>query len=232
MKAIARSLPFLLLALAPLAAGAPAKAPEVKVGDTFEYVTTGTAPEKPAAQMATAQGQGMIIPLPNSQVVRVTGEQECPQGTCFTIEVEQILPPFVPQLADQNVVKQIRALIHPASGEVRDVHTTLRMGSSVSESDQEEYQRESTVGEFFGPWMADIDDGYTRSFERMGGEVRTLTVTGREKVAGRDCLVVRRTRLLVDGQKVEATLWIDAARRVMLQVEQGGQRMKLASKPG
>lgn len=232
MKAIARSSSVLLLALAALAAAAaPAKAPVVAVGDRFDYVTTGSAPDRPAAQMATAQGQGMIVPLPIRQVVRVTGEQKCAAGTCFTIEVEQILPSFVPQLANQEFVKQIRAIVHPASGEVRDVHTTFRMGTSVSESSQDEYERESTVGEFFGPWMADLDDGYTRSFDRMGGEIRTFTVTGHEKVAGRDCLVVRRTRQLADGQKVEATLWVDAVRRVALQIEQGGQRMRLAT-PG
>lgn len=232
MKIVARASSALLLALVPLLAAAAAAPPAVKVGDRFEYVTSGAAPKGAAAQMATPQGQGMIVPLPERQVVRITGESPCADGPCYVVEVEQFLPPFVPQLSDQEFVKQIRALVHPATGEVRDVKTTFRMGTSVSESTQALYERESTVGEFFGPWMADLDDRYSRSFERAGGEVRRFEVTGREKVAGRDCLVVRRTRLLADGQKVEATLWVDAARRVALQVEQGGQRMTLVKGAG
>lgn len=231
MKAIVRASSVLLLAAVPLLAAA-AKSPVVKVGDRYEYVTSGTGPQTPAAEMALPQGHGMIIPLPNRQVVRVTGEAPCPGGPCLTLEVEQVLPSFVPQLAKEEFVTHIRAVVQPSTGEVRDVRTTFRMGRSVSESSQKAYEKESTLGEFFGPWMVDLDDRYSRSFDRMGGEVRTFTVTGREKVAGRDCLVVRRTRRLPDGQKVEAVLWVDAARRVALQIEQDGRRMTLVKASG
>ena len=206
----------------------------VAIGETFEFQTAAAGEvNAPAAAIATSQGRNMVVPLPKGQVARVLGEEPCrTDSTCLIIEVEQSLPPFIPQLSDKDFSKTVKAKVDVFSGDVFDVETIMTMGTSVSESTQEFYSRESTVGEFFGPWMADIKDGYIKSFERLGGEVRTIKVTGREEIAGRDCLVVERSRALPTGESVDARLWIDAERRVALKVEQGSQTMTVVSQGG
>lgn len=225
------ALPLLLLASAALADGG--RVIGVAVGEVFEFETAANGEvAAPAATMSTSQGRNMIAPLPNGQVAKVVGEEPCAESTCLIIEVEQSLPPFIPQLSDKDFSKRVQAKVDVYSGDVFDVRTTMVMGNSVSESQQDAYARESTLGEFFGPWMADIEDGYSQSFERLGGELRTIKVTGRENIAGRDCLVVDRIRALPTGQSIEARLWIDAERRVALKVEQGAQTMTVVSKGG
>lgn len=204
--------------------------PRVTVGDSYSFETKTAAGEAADGARATFQeqrGLGMVTPLPNKQKVQITGQSDCSGHSCLVVEVEQDMPPFVPQLQDQKHVKKIRALVDPESGDVLDVRTTLLIGTSVSNSTQQIFEADSTLAEFYGAWMNRLKDGYQESFNRDTGEVRSFAVIGREKVAGRDCFVVSRKRTMPSNQVVEGKLWIDVEKRVVLRLEQAGQKMEM-----
>ncbi len=204
--------------------------PRLAVGESFSFETKAAGEQAADGARATfreERGLGMVTPLPNKQKVQVTGKSECGGHECLVIEAEQEMPPFVPQLKDQKHVKKIRALVDPESGDVLDVRTTLLIGSSVSNSTQQLFDSDSTLAEFYGAWMNELKDGFEKTFKRDTGEVRSFTVVGREKVAGRDCFVVARKRSMPSNQVVEGKLWIDAEKRVVVRIEQAGQEMEM-----
>jgi hypothetical protein len=202
---------------------------KVKPGEKFSYVTTKAEAAGPRPGFAEPRGKAMISPLPNRQTVVVGETTPCDGHTCLKLSAEQDLPPFVPGLKADSFGKKIKAMVDLQTGDVLDIRTTLTMGSSVSDSTEARYQPESTVAEFYGPWMTDLKDGYNKTFNIAStGEVRVFRVSGREKVAGHDCFVVERIRHLPSNQTVEAKLWVDTARRIALKVEQEGQTMTLA----
>lgn len=203
--------------------------PRLAVGDSFSYETKATQPVEGArATFREERGLGMVTPLPNKQKVQVTGTADCSGHPCLVIEVEQDMPPFVPQLKDQKHAKKIRALVDPESGDVLDVRTTLIIGESVSNSNQQLFDADSTLAEFYGPWMNLLKDDFEKKFERSTGEVRSFAVVGREKVGGRDCYVVARKRIMPSAEVVEGKLWVDVEKRVVLRLEQAGQTMEMA----
>jgi len=223
-----------LLTLSTPSAGAVEKVmPKVKAGDRFSYVTKAQEGAKDESKekrpgFADTRGTAMVSPLPTRETVTIGDTAVCKEHKCVEIEVEQVLPPFVPGIKVDSFGKKIKALIDLQSGDVLDIRTTLTMGSSVSESAELRYQPESTVAEFYGPWMADLKDGYNQSFNiASSGEVRTFRVSNREKIAGHDCFVVERIRHLPSNQSLAAKLWVDVQRRVALRVEQEGQIMSL-----
>lgn len=204
--------------------------PQVAVGESFTYetkVAEGQAADGARATFQEQRGLGMVTPLPNKQTVTVAGKEACGKNSCLVIEVDQDMPPFVPQLKDQKHAKKVRALIDPESGDVLDVKTTLLIGTSVSNSNQQLFDSDSTLAEFYGAWINQLKDGYQQSFTRDTGEVRSFAVLGREKVGGRDCFVVSRKRAMPGNQVVEGKLWVDAEKRVVLKLEQAGQKMEL-----
>jgi hypothetical protein len=204
--------------------------PRVAVGESFSFATQAAADQTAEGARATfreERGLGMVTPLPNQQKVQVTGKSDCGGHECLVIEVEQDMPPFVPQLKDQKHIKKIRALVDPESGDVLDVRTTLLIGASVSNSNQQLFDSDSTLAEFYGAWMNELKDGFEKTFKRDTGEVRSFSVLGREKVAGRDCFVVARRREMPSSQVVEGKLWVDVEKRVVVRVEQAGQKMEM-----
>lgn len=224
------ALKIALLAMAFAAPLAALSGPRVAVGESFSFETRTKADQAADGARATfreERGLGLVTPLPNKQTVQVTGKSECGGHECLVIEAEQDMPPFVPQLKDQKCSKKIRALIDPESGDVLDVRTTLVMGTSVSNSNQQLFDIDSTLAEFYGAWMNELKDGYEKTYKRETGEVRSFTVVGREKVAGRDCFVVARKRAMPSNQTVEGKLWVDVEKRVVVRVEQAGQEMEM-----
>lgn len=217
------------LALWPVSTLRALAGPRLAVGDSFSYETKATqAVEGARATFREERGLGMVTPLPNKQSVKVTGNADCGGHSCLVIEVEQDMPPFVPQLKDQKHAKKIRALIDPESGDVLDVRTTLHIGESVSNSTQQLFDADSTLAEFYGSWMNLLQDGFEKKYERSTGEVRSFAVVGREKVGGRDCYVVARKRVMPSNEVVEGKLWVDVEKRVVLRLEQAGQTMEMA----
>lgn len=205
--------------------------PKLKAGEKFSYVTTGAeaAAQSPRPGFTAPRGPALVSPLPKRQTVVVEKTAPCNDHTCLTISAELELPPFVPGIKADSFGKKIRALIDLQTGDVLDIRTTLTMGSSVSDSSEARYQPESTVAEFYGPWMTELKDGYSKTYNiASSGEVRTFRVSGREKVGDRDCFVVERVRKLPSDQVVESKLWVDTERRVTLRVRQEGQTMSLA----
>ena len=85
-----------------------------------------------------------------------------------------------------------------------------------------------TIGDFYGPWMLDVDDKY----KKTGGNsamTSSLETIGRGKVNGHDCFQVRKTLAMKGGKSAVTTYWIDAKRRFILKVEeQGGRTLALA----
>lgn len=202
--------------------------PRLSVGDRFHFRTVSTiGTPSTSTGFETARGPAVIPPLPNEQWVRITGERKCHTGSCLILEVQRKLPPFLPGLQDRAYSETIRAHIDKATGEVFDIETIIMIGKSESRSTQSLMSRDSTLADFYGPWMLDLRAGYTSSTVDSMGVTRNLEVTGKQSVSGRECFVVKETRVLPSGEKAETIWWVDTHRRVAIQVNRGKRKMKL-----
>ncbi len=221
----------LLMAWIPATAQDAPTMPKLKVGEAFSYTTQveeGSEVKEPLASYKESRGTALVAPLPNSQTVKVTGEEACGEHTCLAVEAKQDMPPYLRcHRGYQSVSKTIKALIDLETGDVLRIRTLLEAGKSVSNSSEASFESDSTLADFYGAWMTELKDDYMQVFRRASGELRTFRVKGREEVQGRDCFVVERKRLMPSKQMVESTMWIDAERRVVLRLAKGKQVMRL-----
>jgi hypothetical protein len=214
-------------------AGDQAAGPQLASGQEFEFKTvaaeesTKAGGQGPLGTFEEQRGLAMVEPLPYNQSVKIGEQSSCDDHSCVAIEISQDVPPFVPGLEDMKCGKTIRAKIDLTTGDVMDIRTELIIGDSISNSKQDIYGTDSTLGHFYGPWMIELEDDYKREFEHSTGELRTIKVVGREKVKGRECFVVKRARALPSGQKLEGTVWVDVERKVALRVHEGDRIMHL-----
>src|SRR6185436_20458903 len=134
------------------------------------------------------------------------------------------VPPPEPKFKNEKFTEQIVAGIDQETGNVLSLKTTLSGAGSVSTSTQSSLSRTITVGDFFGPWMLDVDDKYKRS-AKSDRAVSNLETIGRKKVQGRDCFLVRKTWAFQDGPTVKMTYWVDVKSRFAVRIEEDGGRI-------
>ena len=215
-----------IFALAALCAAAQVSAvtlPGFKVGDRFVYSgPPAKAPSPPAG------GGPIVISMftPTDQTITVTGEAPCGEATCLTLEAEQTLPNYGLAAETKNVSTS-KARVNKATGELVEIERVLKIAGEERRDATPIRSRNSLFAEFYGTWMLDLGPGYKQSFPIDGGKERTYAVVGQEKVAGRDCYVVKRVTPAPQGGVQEATYWIDVKGRFTVQVDHAGQLLTL-----
>jgi hypothetical protein len=215
-----------IIVLAALCAAAQVSAvsfPGFKVGDRFVYSgPPAKAPSPPAG------GGPVVITMftPTDQTITVAGEAPCGKATCLTLEAEQTLPSYGRAGEAKNGATS-KARVNKATGDLVEIENILKIAGQERREATPIRSRNSLFAEFYGPWMLDLGPGYKQSFPLAGGKVRTFAVVGQEKVAGRDCYVVKRVTPGPQGGVQEATYWVDVKGRFTVQVDHAGQRLTL-----
>ncbi|MCI0489179.1 MAG: hypothetical protein L0229_21520 [Blastocatellia bacterium] len=199
---------------------------KLKVGNQFVFRTVKSGAAQ-AASFESSRGLAFVPPLPSEQTVAIIGQKQCSTGPCLVLQATRTLPPFVPGSKDRSYSEKVTAHIDKDTGNVSDIKTTILIDGSISNSSESSMDRDSTLVDFYGPWMLDLKNDYARARATGNGIITTLKVTGHEKVMGRDCFVVKQTQKLSSGQQVESTIWVDALRRIAVRINRAGNQMQL-----
>jgi len=194
-----------------------------KKGDTFSFQLQKGSTTK-ATQVTDARGAVVSRSLPDRQTVQVKDIATCEGKKCVLLQIDREVPPPEPKFKNEKFTEQIVAGIDQETGNVLSLKTTLSGAGSVSTSTQSSLSRTITVGDFFGPWMLDVDDKYKRS-AKSDRAVSNLETIGRKKVQGRDCFLVRKTWAFQDGPTVKMTYWVDVKSRFAVRIEEDGGRI-------
>ncbi len=208
--------------------GSWAQAPlKLVVGDRFDFrTTTAKRGGVGATTFNTARGPAFLAPLPIEQSVRIVMETQCVQSLCLALEAERTLAPFLSESGTKGYAEKISAHIDKATGAIYDVKTTINIDGSISVSSERSLARNAMVADFYGAWMLDLRNDY-RQTTKDSGRTITLTVAGAEKVAGRDCFIVKQLMEFDAGQKAESTIWVDVRRRFAVKIARGQSQMQL-----
>lgn len=211
-------------------AATAARAIPWKKGDKFSFQLQKGSSTKPT-QITDARGAVLVRSLPDRQTVQVKDIATCEGKKCFILQIDRDAPPPEPKLKNEKFTEQIVAGIDQETGDVLSMKTTLSGAGSVSTSTQSSISRTITVGDFFGPWMLDVDDKYKRSAknDRAASSLETI---GRKKYQGRDCFLVRKTLVFQEGPTVKITYWVDVKSRFAVRIEEDGGRILELSNGG
>lgn len=128
-----------------------------KKGDKFSFQLQKGSSTKPS-QITDARGAVLVRSLPDWQTVQVKDIATCEGKKCVLLQIDRDAPPPEPKLKNEKFTEQIVAGIDQETGNVISLKTTLSGAGSVSTSTQSSISRTITVGDFFGPWMLDVDD--------------------------------------------------------------------------
>ncbi len=186
--------------------------------------TTRASEQDGQVQISDPRGVAVVSQLPLSQEASVKAAKECAAGRCIEIVVEREIRPFIPGYEKKKFHEVVRAVVNAANGEVQSMKTELSIGGDISNSTESGFDRGVTVADFFGPWMLDLEDGYSETF-KAGGQVRKFEVVGHETVQGHPCFVVNHQFVVGGGRQVGSTLWVDAKKRVLVKAQQGADIM-------
>jgi hypothetical protein len=212
----------MLIAVAVQAATA-ARAIPWKKGDKFSFqLQKGSSTE--TTQVTDARGAVLVRSLPDRQTVQVKDIGTCEGRKCVLLQIDRDVPPPEPKLKNEKFTEQIVAGIDQETGNVLSMKTTLSGAGSVSTSNQSSFSRTITVGDFFGPWMLDVDDKYKRS-AKNDMVTASLETIGRKSYEGRDCFLVRKTWAFQAGPTVRLTYWVDVKSRFAVRIEEEGGRI-------
>lgn len=199
-----------------------------KKGDTFSFQLEKGSPTK-LTEVTDPRGAVLMRSLPDRQTVQVKDVTTCEGKKCVFLQIDREVPPPEPKFKNEKFTEQIVAGIDQDTGDVLSLKTTLSGAGSVSTSTQSSLSRSITVGDFFGPWMLDVDDHYKNSAKR-DTVTASLETIGHKKYQGRDCFLVRKTFAVQAGQTVSLTYWVDAKSRFAVRIEQEGGRVLGLSK--
>jgi hypothetical protein len=213
---------FLLIVFAVQAATA-ARALPWKKGDKFSFQLQKASSTKPT-QITDARGAVVARGLPDWQTVEVKDIATCEGKKCVLLQIDRDAPPPDPKFKNEKFTEQIVAGIDQETGNVLTMKTTLSGAGSVSTSTQSSMSRTFTVGDFFGPWMLDVDDKYKRS-AKNDTATSSLETIGRKKFQGRDCFLVLKTLAFQEGKTVKLTYWVDVKSRFAVRIEEDGGRI-------
>jgi hypothetical protein len=199
-----------------------------KKGDRFSFQLEKGSSTK-VTQVTDARGAVLVRSLPDRQTVQVKDIGTCEGRKCVLLQIDREVPPPEPKFKNEKFTEQIVAGIDQETGDVLSMKTTLSGAGSVSTSTQSAMSRNITVGDFFGPWMLDVDDKYKRSAKRDTVTVSLETI-GRKSYQGRDCFLVRKTWAVQAGPTVGLTYWVDVKSRFAVRIEEEGDRILALSK--
>jgi hypothetical protein len=222
--------PVVLLVLFVFAVQAAAAARDIpwKKGDKFSFQLEKGSSTK-VTQVTDARGAVLVRSLPDRQTVQVKDIETCAGKKCVLLQIDREVPPPEPKLQNEKFTEQIVAEIDQETGDVLSTKTTLSGAGSVSTSTQTSFSRTITIGDFFGPWMLDVDDKYKKSAknDRVTASLETI---GRKSYQGHDCFLVRKTWAFQAGPTVKLTYWVDVKSRFAVRIEEEGGRILTLSK--
>lgn len=204
-------------------AATAARAIPWKKGDKFSFQLQKGSSTKPT-QITDARGAVLVRSLPDWETVQVKDIATCEGKKCVLLQIDRDAPPPEPKLKNEKFTEQIVAGIDQETGDVLTMKSTLSGAGSVSTSTQSSMSRTITVGDFFGPWMLDVDDKYKRS-GKNDRATSSLETIGRKKYQGRDCFLVRKTLAFHEGPTVKLTYWVDVKSRFAVRIEEDGGRI-------
>lgn len=209
-------------------AATAARAIPWKKGDKFSFQLQKGSSAK-VTQVTDVRGAVISRSLPDWQTVQVKDIATCEGKKCVLLQIDRDAPPPEPKLKNEKFTEQIVAGIDQETGNVLSMKTTLSGAGSVSTSTQSALSRTITVGDFFGPWMLDVDDKYKRS-AKNDRATSSLETIGRKKYQGHDCFLVRKTWAFQEGPTVKLTYWVDVKSRFAVRIEEDGGRILELSK--
>ncbi len=203
----------------------PAVSPRFEEGERLSYKLVEDGSTGAAMAVEGLSKPAYVSGIPNSAIVLVKGFEPCGERRCFSLQIDAQIPPFDPQYQDGDYPEQTFALVDTVTAEVRSMTSKITIGHSVSTTTHAGFDRATTIGSFFGPWMLDLEDGYRQSFKHSRADI-TVEVVGRETVLGRECFVVKRTTS--SGARASTTtFWVDARRRYAVKVTKGARTLAL-----
>lgn len=226
-----RSIPSAaLLALAvlslPFAQTLQAKEVGLQVGESYRYeVVEATQAE------GAAQPDGVVqfsMPKPQKQTITVVETVACGEATCLVLEAEQELQGLGLSGVSGRNTSRVRAKIEPKGGDLIEIERLMEVGGQTHARTTRVKSRNSVFVDFYGPWMWDAEDGWQETYELPHNRERGYKVLRRDTVKGRDCLVIERTTDMPDGSTQSTLYWVDAERRIAVEVRQGDWRLVLA----
>ncbi len=213
---------FVLIVFAVQAATATRAIPWKK-GDTFSFELQKGASAK-VTRVTDAGGALLARSLPDRQTVQVKDIATCEGRKCVLLQIDREVPPPEAKFKNEKFTERLIAGIDQETGNILSMQTTLSGAGSVSTSTQSSLSRNITVGDFFGPWMLDVNDKYSRSVKRDTVTVTVETI-GRKSYQGRDCFLVRKTWAVQAGPTVRFTYWVDVKNRFAVRIEEDGHRI-------
>jgi hypothetical protein len=200
-----------------------------KKGDIFSFQSE-KGPSAKGAQVTDSRGAVLARSLPARQTVQVTDVGTCQGKKCVFLQIErEVPPPPETPFKNEKFTERIVAGIDQETGDILSMKTILSGAGSVSTSTQRSLSRAITVGDFYGPWMMDVDDKYKRSAKK-GTATSSLETVGRKSYQGRDCFLVRKTLAVQAGPTVRLTYWVDVKSRFAVRIEEEGGRTLTLSK--
>lgn len=229
LRSLVVSLVLLVPVVAAVEAATETRLLPWKKGDKFSFQSEKGSSAKPT-QVTDSRGALLARSLPDRQTVQVTDVATCQGKKCVFLQIErEVPPPAETPFKNEKFTEQIVAGIDQETGDVLSLKTILSGAGSVSTSTQRSLSRTITVGDFFGPWMMDVDDKYKTSAKK-GTATASLETIGRKSYQGRDCFLVRKTLAVQAGPTVRLTYWVDVKSRFAVRIEEEGGRILTLSK--